>query len=44
MTMVTDGGAKFLEEHENLDEWPDLDDDADDVGPGSSDVENSSGR
>ena len=29
MTMVPGGGSKFLEEHENLDEWPDLDDDDD---------------
>ena len=27
MTMVPGGGRKFLEEHDNLDEWPDLDDD-----------------
>ena len=44
MTMVPDGGAKFLEEHEDLDEWPDLDDDPDEVGPDSSNVGDSSGR
>ena len=38
------GGAKFLEEHEGLDEWPDLDDDPDEVGPDSSNVGDSSGR
>lgn len=30
MTMVPGGGAKFLKEHEDLDEWPDLKDDSDD--------------
>ena len=44
MTMVPDGGAKFLKEHEDLDEWPDLDDDLDEVGPDSSNVGDSSGR
>ena len=29
MAMVPEGGRKFLDEHENLDEWPDLDDDND---------------
>ena len=28
MSMVPGGGTKFLEEHEDLDEWPDLEDDA----------------
>ena len=28
MSMVPDGGSKFLQEHEDLDEWPDLDDDS----------------
>ena len=27
MTMVPESGSKFLQEHEDLDEWPDLDDD-----------------
>ena len=34
MTMVPEGGTKFLEEHEDLDEWPDLEDD---LGDGSLD-------
>ena len=44
MTMVPEGGAKFLEEHEDLDEWPDLEDDPNDDSLGSSSVGDASER